>query len=90
MLRLPLVQLFQQPSHVTFGLTMVKHIAPTVEFSLMSRSRSASVTRLRFPMFGTRLLPNAYPKLLTRNASLGHAYPRAGYGERTPQRRVVE
>ena len=82
--------MLQQPSRVTFGLRMVRQIFPPVEFFLDVVEPFGGCQGLRFPMFGTRLLPNANPKLLTRNASLGHAYPRAGYGEDTPQRRVVE
>jgi hypothetical protein len=50
----------------------------------MSSSRSASVTQLRFPMFGTRLLPNADPKVTHQESVLGSNISRAGYGDRTP------
>ena len=51
----------------------------------MSSSRSASVTRLRFPKFGTRLLPNTNPKITRQESVVGHPYPGRGYGERASE-----
>ena len=65
-----LVQLLQQPSRVTFGLRMARQIFPPFEFFLDVVEPFGGCQGLRFPMFGTRLLPNANPRVTHQESSL--------------------
>jgi hypothetical protein len=89
--RLLLVQLFQQPSHVTFGLRVVRQISPTVEFLLdvfesFGICHAIAVPDVRHKISAERKSKSYSPGMRRWGTHISMRV----MGEPTPQRRVVE